>query len=66
MGVDFGLGDIITVVDPDVATIVDRITSVTTTYAGNGKEVTIGVGTRPLDLLVMERMKKKQVANIRK
>lgn len=66
LGQDFGIGDIITVVDPDVATLEDRITSITTTYTGDaGKTVNIGLGTEPLDLISIARMQKKNVSGAR-
>lgn len=60
-GVDFFLGDIITVSDPETGiTMIDRINTVTTTYTDGGKNITIGMGTRPLDLLSLERISRKR------
>jgi hypothetical protein len=65
-GVDFKCGDIVTVIDPDVATIVDRITSVTTTYDQNGKTITLGMGTSAPDLVSIIKMDRKQNTGVRR
>lgn len=60
-GVDFFVGDIITVSDPDLGvTMIDRVVTATTTYSSDGKTITIGMGTRPLDLLSLERIRRKR------
>jgi len=65
-GVDFKCGDIVTVIDPDVATLVDRITSVTTTYDENGKTITLGMGTSAPDLVSILKMDRKQNTGVRR
>jgi hypothetical protein len=65
-GVDFKCGDIVTVIDPDVATLVDRITSVTTTYDQNGKTIKLGMGTSAPDLVSILKMDRKQNTGVRR
>ena len=65
-GVDFKCGDIVTVIDPDVATLVDRITSVTTTYDENGKTIKLGMGTSAPDLVSILKMDRKQNTGVRR
>ena len=65
-GVDFKCGDIVTVIDPDVATLVDRITSVTTTYDENGKTIKLGMGTSAPDLVSIMKMDRKQNTGVRR
>lgn len=65
-GTDFVCGDIVTVIDPDVATLVDRITSVTTTYDQNGKTIKLGMGTSAPDLVGILKMDRKQNTGVRR
>ena len=65
-GTDFVCGDIVTVIDPDVATIIDRITSVTTTYDENGKTIKLGMGTSAPDLVSIMKMDRKQNTGVRR
>lgn len=65
-GVDFVCGDTVTVIDPGVATLVDRITSVTTTYDEKGKTITLGMGTSAPDLVSILKMDRKQNTGVRR
>lgn len=51
LGTDFSLGDTVTVLFEDVATLVSRIVSVTYQWDTDGKRITLGVGKEAPDLV---------------
>lgn len=65
-GVDFVCGDRVTIRDPDVAEIVDRIVSVKTTWNADGKNIQVGVGTAPPDLTSIIKLDRKQNTSTRR
>ena len=66
-GVDFDLGDIITVVFPDVAIVVSRIVTVTEEWDENGERITLGIGKKYPDLVsIMKQAKQAYSAQSRR
>jgi hypothetical protein len=66
-GVDFGVGDTITLEDPDEdVDLVDRVISGTSLWDANGKTITLGMGTGAPDLVSIMKMDRKQNTGVRR
>ena len=55
LGTDFTLGDIVTVDDPGIATMVSRIITITELYSKDGPEITLAIGTAKPDMRTLIR-----------
>ena len=66
-GIDFRCGDFVTVVDYKYGvSMVDRITSVTTTWTKDGKKISLGMGTAAPDLVKTMLIERKQNPGVRR
>lgn len=66
-GTDFKLGDIVTVVYPDVAILVTRLVNVTEEYSvGDGLRLSMGVGNKSPDLVSLFKIMKRAIVPLQR